>query len=175
MPALSEKHISILGPLISPFERSQKKPELKVIGKGEGHKDAFLDKIHDGIDNHNPEPFHEITVKELEDYNIMKGGSFPDKCYLWVIDEISIKIIWEKTMNSLRGEAIPHKPYVCHTNITGGARAYLGGEIYFCQDGNIYVNFKSDRYGWPDTELKKQMALTYMEDCGYRNLVMTTF
>tara|TARA_R110002020_G_scaffold250965_2_gene464873 strand:+ start:6113 stop:6640 length:528 start_codon:yes stop_codon:yes gene_type:complete len=175
MPAVSHIHVEVLGPLIAPFERSKKPENKKVIGKGEGHNDAFLDKIHDGINNNYPEPYYQISVDELNHFRIMEGGSFPAKCYLWVIDEVSIKLIWEKTSNVLRGEELPDKPYVCHTNITGCNPAYIGGEIYFCENGHIYVNFKSDRYGWPETEEKKQMALQYMEYVGYKNLIMTEF
>lgn len=174
MPALSSDHIQVLGPLIQPFERSLNKT-IDDLKPGEGHNSEFLNKIHDGINNHKPEPYHEITLEELKFYRIMDGGSYPEKCYLWVIDAVSIKMIWEKTMNVRRGEAIPEKMYVCHTNITGCNPAYLGGELYFCQDGNIYVNFKSDRYGRPETEEKKRMAIQYMEYVGYKNLVLTNF
>lgn len=173
MPALSTNHIQVLGPLIQPFERSPNKT-IDDLKPGESHNNEFLSLIHDGINNHNPEPFYEITRQELQQYRIMDGGSYPDKCYLWVIDKVSIKMIWEKTMNVRRGEARPDKMYVCHTNITGCDPAYIGGELYFCEDGNIYVNFKSDRYGRPETEEKKQMAIQYMEDVGYKNLVLTT-
>jgi hypothetical protein len=84
---------------------------------------------------------------------------------------MSLKIIWEKTPNTLRGAARPDRPYVCHTNITGSQKAYIGGEMYFCQDGNIYVNFSSDRYGVAATETNKQMAIQYMEECGYQNII----
>jgi len=104
----------------------------------------------------------------------MEGGKLLDKCYLWVIDDVSIKIIWEKTSNVRRGEELPDKPFVCHTNITGCAPAYIGGELYFCADGNMYVNFASDRYGRPETEAKKLMAIQYMRDVGY-NPIMTTY
>lgn len=175
MPALSEKHIEVLGPLILPFDRSPEKNIDTDIRVGESHNTEFLDIIHDGIDNHNPDPFFQLTTQELEENRIMDGGKLLDKCYLWVIDHISIKIIWEKTMNVRRGEEIPQKPYVCHTNITGCAPAYIGGELYFCENGNIYVNFASDRYGRPETEEKKQMAIQYMRDCRYKNVIMTNY
>ena len=174
MPALSNHHIAVLGPLITPFERSPDK-SMDDLKPGEGHNNEFLNQIHDGIDNHNPEPYFEVTIEEFTQYRIMDGGSFPDKCYLWVIDNVSIKMIWEKTRNERRGETLPKKKYVCHTNITACEPAFIGGELYFCEDGNIYVNFKSDRYGRPETDEKKQMAIQYMNDVGYTNLVMTDF
>jgi hypothetical protein len=175
MPALTKRHIEILEPLIKPFERSPEKSIDTHIRAGEDHNDEFLEIIHDGIDNHKPEPFFELTIQELKENRIIDGGKLLDKCYLWVIDHVSIKIIWEKTMNVRRGEEIPQKPYVCHTNITGCEPAYIGGELYFCEDGNIYINFASDRYGRPETEEKKQMAIKYMKDCGYKNVIMTNY
>jgi len=168
MPALNEKHISALKPLIDPFERSPSKNINNDLFEGEKHNDEFLPFIHDGIDNNKPKQYCEITIEELIEHKILNYGSFSDKCFLWVIDEISIKIIWEGTPNVLRSPI--GKPYVCHTNITACGKAYLGGEMYFCEDGNIYVNFKSDRYGRPQTEAQKEMAIQYMQDVGYRNV-----
>lgn len=173
MPAVNETHTKVLGPLIQPFQRSPDKALETHLRKGEGHNDEFLKSIHDGIDNNRPEPYHELTIEELKKYRINEGGKYLEKCYLWVIDEVSIKIIWEKTSNILRGEEIPTKPFVCHTNITGCQPAYIGGELHFCADGNIYVNFSSDRYGRPETLEKRKMAIRYIEEVGYKNIVMT--
>lgn len=175
MPALSEKHITVLGPLIKPFERSPGKNIETHLKAGEGDNNEFLDIIHDGINNHKPKPYLELTLNELEKERIMDGGKLLEKCYLWVIDHVSIKIIREKTMNVRRSEEIPNKPYVCHTNITGCKPAYIGGEMHFCENGNIYVNFASDRYGRPETDEKKQMAIQYMKECGYKNVIMTNY
>jgi len=171
MPALNQQHIAILSPLITPFERSPEKSIEKDLLEGERHNDEFLSVIHDGINNKRPIQYVEISVEELHMHKIPKGGSFADKCFLWVIDSISIKIIYEKTRNILRSSSRPDKPYVCHTNITACSKAYIGGEMYFCEDGNIYVNFKSDRYGRPETEEKKNMAIKYMIDVGYKNII----
>ncbi len=176
MPALTKKHTTVLEPLIKPFERSPNKTIENDIRPGEDHNNEFLGAIHNGINNRRPKPFHQLTIRELEDNRIMDGlGKVLEKCYLWVIDEESVKIIWEKTMNIRRKEGNPQKPYVCHTNITGCKPAYIGGELFFCEDGNIYVNFASDRYGRPENEDKKKMALQYMRDCGYKNVIMTNY
>lgn len=172
MPVLSQEYIEILGPLIVPFERSPNKSLEDNLEIGEGHNDEFLAKIHDGRDNDYPTPFLELTVEELHKHRITKGGAFPDKCYLWIIDSVSIKLIWEKTPNYRRGEGNPDKPFVCHTNITGCEPAFIGGEMYFCQDGNTYVNFKSDRYGWPETKEKKVTAVMYIREVGYKNVIL---
>src|SRR6185436_18849228 len=94
---------------------------------------------------------------------ILEGGKFLEKCYLWIIDAVSIKIMLELTPNVLRGTAIPQKPYVCHTNITGCQKAITGGEMYFCEDGNIYINFSSDRYGYRGADKRKERVIEVME------------
>lgn len=170
MPALNNTHIVILQPLINPFDRSPDKTLENDLKEGEGHNNEFLQFIHDGIENNPPIQFTQITVAELNEHGILRGGSYRPKCFLWVIDSVSIKIIWEGTRNILRSSI--GKPFVCHTNITACSQAYIGGEMYFCEDGNIYVNFKSDRYGSPETEEKKQMAIQYIRDVGYQNVTL---
>lgn len=172
MPAITEKHKKILGPLISPFYRSPEKTLETHLRKGEGSNDEFQDYIHDGIDNGYPNPFLQITIEERDENRILEGGKFLEKCYLWVIDEVSIKIILELTPNTERGEEQPTKAYVCHTNITGCKDAFIGGELYFCEDGTIYINFSSDRYGRPESEEKKKMVITAMEHMKYNNIII---
>lgn len=171
MPKLNNYHIEVLKPLITPFERSGQKSIEKDLLEGEGHNEEFIPFIHNGENNSKPVQYTEITLEELQEHRILEGGSYREKCFLWVIDSESIKMIWEGTHNYIRSAI--NKPFVCHTNITGCAKAYLGGEIYFCEDGNIYVNFKSDRYGRPETEIKRQMAIEYMEYVGYKNIKRT--
>lgn len=172
MPVLQSHHILELSPLKEPFEGNGRK-SLNDLLKGEEHKDEFLDFIHDGYDNKNPIQFTELNIEERDEHKIDRGGKFPDKCFLWVIDSVSLKIMWEKTPNEKRKQSRPDRPYVCHTNITGSDKAYIGGEMYFCKDGNIYVNFSSDRYGVAATDQNKLMAIQYIKDCGYHNVVNT--
>jgi len=174
MPALTEEHIKILGPLINPFERNLEKPpfDIEVLkARGEAHNNAFTYAIHNGIDNGLPTtPEKILTTQERDEYRILEGRKYLEKCYLWVIDEVSIKIMWEKTPNILRGAAIPEKAYVCHTNITGCQKALAGGEMYFCEDGNIYINFSSDRYGYRGTDERKKRVIEVMEYMEYKNI-----
>lgn len=173
MPQLTEIHIKSLQPLKAPFEGNSRKSIERDLLKGEESNTEFESFIHDGFQNNPPIQYVEITIQELQTNQVHRGGKYPEKCFLWVIDSISIKIIWEKTPNERRGAARPDRPYVCHTNITGSQGAYIGGEMYFCEDGNIYVNFSSDRYGVAASEENKQMAIQYMIDCGYRNIIRT--
>jgi len=175
MAALDQNHILVLSPLINPFDRSPTKKLATHLLKGETHNDEFLESIHDGINNHNPQPYYELTVEELNTNRVAEGSKFFPKCYLWVIDDTSIKIILESTPNTKRGEELPNKPFVCHTNITGCKPAYIGGELHFCENGIMYVNFSSDRYGRPETQEKKQMAIQYMRDVGYNAVITPDF
>lgn len=173
MPRLTEIHIKSLRPLKAPFEGNPRKSIEKDLLEGEKHNDEFIEFIYDGFENKPPKQYVEITLQDLHTNEVHRGGKFLSRCFLWVIDEISIKIIWEKTPNSLRSASRPDKPYVCHTNITGSRSAYIGGEMYFCEDGTIYVNFSSDRYGVAASEENKQMAIQYIIDCGYQNVIRT--
>jgi len=167
MPALTPEEKKNLGKFINPFERSKTKTIEKNLFDGEKHNDEFTDFIHDGIENNEPPQFVKITVDELTEKKILSGSSYAEKCFLWIIDDVSIKIIWEKTSNVRRYP----KQYVCHTNITACGKAYIGGEMYFCEDGNIYVNFMSDRYGWPETDEHKRCAIEYIKKVGYKNVI----
>lgn len=177
MPILQQEHITGLSPLIYAFEGHPKKTKETHLFDGEKSNEEFLPLIYDGKDNDFPKQFHQgllVTEAELNQHKIDKGNSFRLKCFLWVIDNNSIKIIWEMTSNVKRGEYVFGKPFVCHTNITGeNGQAYIGGEMYFCENGNIYVNFSSDRFGVVATEEKKLMALKYMADCKYKNIIRT--
>jgi|GEM_PF-3117684 len=177
MPVLQQEHINSLSPLIYPFEGHPSKTKEAHLFDGEKENDIFLSLVYDGKDNKYPKQFHNglfVTDAELNGHNIDKGNSFRLKCFLWVIDKDSIKIIWEMTSNVKRGEYVFGKPFVCHTNITGeNGQAYIGGEMYFCVNGNIYVNFRSDRFGVVASQEKKLMAIKYMEDCDYKNIINT--
>lgn len=173
MPALTEEHIALLGPPVLPFERSNKPPfdidDLR--SKGEAHNDEFQYAIHNGIDNGLPTPYLEVTIEERDEKRILEGRKFKEKCYLWVIDTTSVKIILERTPNVLRGAAVrPSKGIVCHTNITACEPALAGGEMYFCEDGNIYINFASDRYGYRGSDERKKRVIEVLEYMQYKNI-----
>ena len=174
MPELVEEHINGLQPLIDAFEGHPTKTQESHLLTGEKHNDEYLDQIYDGKDNSKPTQFKDelyVTDEEIKEHKIDKGNSYPQKCFLWVIDSKSIKFLWEMTPNILRSESRPDRPYICHTNITGNGKAYIGGEMYFCKNGTIYVNFSSDRYGVVASEENKLMAIKYMEDCNYKNII----
>jgi len=127
--------------------------------------ERLLKMIHDGIFNEKPsEKYIELNAEETE--IVRTTGKFEEKCFLWVLDEISIKIIREKTPNVLRTHK---KNMVCHTNITGCSNAHLGGELFFCHTGDVYISYFSDRYGNPSNEQWEE-AKKYIENLGYSPL-----
>ncbi|MCA0446597.1 MAG: hypothetical protein LCH54_10250 [Bacteroidetes bacterium] len=167
MPKLTQQEKDRLGPLIPPFGRNTTKPvDRKIVEDGEREKIEFEHLIYSGHENGNPHQFTTISIDEVEILR-QKGGKWGEKSFLWVIDEETIKIIKEKNTNTLRS----HKPeFVCHTNLTGNGHAFIGGEIYFCEDGRKFINFFSDRYGNPSKE-QWEAAKSYFEKVGYTPLI----
>lgn len=179
MPILQQSHIDGLSPLIYAFEGQENKSRNTHVFPGEGDTELFVEFIHDGRDNGYPTQFHchhLLTDEEIVSKRIEEGNSYPMKCFLWVIDVVSLKIIWEMTPNIKRKTMVPSKPFVCHTNITGtNGQAYIGGEMYFCENGTTYVNFNSGRFGIVASEEKKAMAIQYFKDCNFKNVVRVDF
>lgn len=61
-------------------------------------------------------------------------------CHLWVIDERGVPYLLERPMPECGG--LPPK----HTNLTGGAAAWIGGEVWFKNASALYVSGGSGRY-----------------------------
>jgi hypothetical protein len=85
-------------------------------------------------------------------------------CHLWVIDQSGIPFILEHVLLA-RPLASGR---VTHTNLTGGAPASCGGEIWFdpADDALIYVNSCSGRYG-PNSLYKLEHAVEVIRQLGY--------
>lgn len=60
--------------------------------------------------------------------------------YLWVIDSQGIPYVLNVPSLFL-GDKVPK-----HTNLTGGAEAYVGGELWFATADSLYVSGGSGRY-----------------------------
>ena len=60
--------------------------------------------------------------------------------YLWVIDARGIPYILEAPLQVI-GSTLPK-----HSNLTGGAEAYLGGEMWFTSTVALYISGGSGRY-----------------------------
>lgn len=80
--------------------------------------------------------------------------------YLWVIDDTGIPYIFEIRYPLLEN-TVPK-----HTNLTGGAPAYMGGELWFFTSESIYFSGGSSRYA-PRNAEHLDDAATVFEDYGY--------
>jgi hypothetical protein len=170
MPTLTTREKRLIGPLISPFQDSNKTEQQKEMKDGEFDRSAFEEFIHPGERDGKPSHrYAELTLREIR--KVMRTGRCPEKCFLWIIDETSIRLIREKIRNPTRQP--PKQGYICHTNITGWGTARAGGELFFGRDGRVYINPFSDRYGgdrllrgrrWPT-------IIQYFKRVGYKNLV----
>ncbi len=161
MAAPNHEQLEGLGPPIPPFARSETKT---IASLQEGSEDILYgvaNGVYDATNNNYPKDLVTISTEELE---LLQDPAIEiiEKKYLWVIQEDGIKIIKESTLNPKRS---PTKKYVCHTNLTGAGEALQGGELYFCDDGAVYLNNKSDRYGCyregQDKNVQRNMVLTY--------------
>lgn len=84
--------------------------------------------------------------------------------YLWVINDDGLFIQLEATPNPNA-----ERQCICHTNLTNGEKAYQGGEIWFHEDGTVYINYASGRYG-ASTKEHRQGVLQYFREVGYSKL-----
>ena len=163
-------------PLIDPFGRVPPERLAKKTRKaGETHREGFEPFIYDAIRNSVPSVDQGFVTLTLEDAEIVRtqpheewSDAHRDACFLWVIDEDRIRLIREGTRNTRRDPQV-----VCHTNLTGNTKARIGGELFFCEDGTVIINQKSDRYGRATPE-QFEVALNYFRRVGYRNLIAVT-
>lgn len=173
MAELTQEEKRLLGTIIKPFERSNKSPDKKQPKDGEVEMDEFLELIHSVDWDGKPPQYIYLRKDEIvaltDDPLTFRANRtlYREKCFLWVIDSSLIRIIREKTRNVKRTH---DSDFVCHTNLTAWGEAYIGGELFFGEDGNIYINYFSDRYGNPSAtqwEIAKQIFIRL----GYENLI----
>ena len=81
--------------------------------------------------------------------------------YLWIINNDGLFLQLEATPNPAAARGC-----ICHTNLTAGAKAYQGGELWFHEDGTLYVNYSSGRYG-AETKKQRNGVLKYFGEVGY--------
>lgn len=71
-----------------------------------------------------------------------------ESMYLYVIPGEVLKYAQERCP---KGKTLARKE-VCHTNLTGGAKAYCGGELCFIDESSVFYNGLSGRYPPRDSE-----------------------
>ncbi len=90
--------------------------------------------------------------------------------YLWVIDKKGLKIVRE-----LNEFTASERGYVSHTNLTGGGKAYSGGEVWFISENKVRINAGSGAYGksWKNrdkehlTQYEYNKAIEFWKGLGY--------
>lgn len=83
--------------------------------------------------------------------------------YLWAIAKDDVPYALEKCAYG----ATLQTGVIKHTNLTGGADAHCGGEIWFVDSNSILIGGSSGRYG-PDTEEQLTDAALAFSAGGYR-------
>ena len=130
MPVPTERHIEEMGSEVYPFERKNNGSKV-----GTGENIIFENEIYNATEDGKPENVIIVSREEIET-NPLHGK------YLWIINKSGLLLILEATPNTTASRGC-----VCHTNITGGAQALQGGELWFGENDQVYINFKSARYG----------------------------
>ena len=169
MPLPNEEEINQFGPLIPPFGRNTRTDKAKVLNRGEDILYGLDSGAYDATSNGLPEnvvliekKYFELLIKNCGKYR----DDFEEQKYLWVIGTWGLRMILEHTRNTARRP----KQYVCHTNLTGGMEAYQGGELWFCEDGRVGINWFSDRYGATSIDQWKTVV-SHFKRVNYTNLV----
>ena len=146
---ISDKLLEKLGAAVLPFER---RDFYREVDDGEGLIEPFLDKIIKITQAFVPENAICYSLTKIS-RELPKNAM-----YIWVIDEECLKIIEDKTPNpfAMRGN-------VCHSNLTGGKKAFQGGELWFTNKGEIALNFSSGRYGATEP-LHEKGVVEYFEE-----------
>ena len=103
-------------------------------------------------------------LQPAPDTNVIYGSppkSLSDKTttYLWVIDARGVPYILE--FRIARIGAMPK-----HTNLTGGNKAYLGGEMWFESNTALCISGGSGRYP-PQNAAQLEDAVKVFESFGY--------
>ena len=88
-----------------------------------------------------------------------RGGATSNR-YLWIIDTRGVPYIFEQPIPALNN-AIPK-----HTNLTGGAEAYMGGELWFTSESSMYLSGGSGRYP-PVSVRQLEEAASAFKSFGY--------
>jgi hypothetical protein len=91
-----------------------------------------------------------------------KARESEDTKYLWVIaaEDVPLALECNNTAKLQRG-------YLSHTNLTGGADAHSGGELWFTDASVLILNGGSGRYP-PQSEAELEQAALAFKAMGYK-------
>jgi len=149
MPAPSAEYVERMGPPVAPFERIGFSRDILP-----GEEIIFVEHIIDLSEGLIPNNILRTSS------NVISNG--PEEArYLWIIDPSGLKILLERIENPYSS-----RRKMVHTNITDGANALQGGELWFSEEGKIYINNRSGRYG-ANTLKQREAILEYFRAIGF--------
>lgn len=120
-----------LGPEAEPFERFNRKNPAAPRTVGAGEAISFATYV-----------IHISSAGVNQFVTTTRNNLCKSTVYLWVIDVDGLHVILESTRNPAASRGC-----VCHSNISAGAPALQGGELWFLSPDSIVINFRSGRYG----------------------------
>src|ERR1700680_2268179 len=91
----------------------------------------------------------------------------PDARHLWVIRAVDFPVALELCE---WGQQLDDKK-LKHSNLTAGAPAHSGGEIWFIEENRIALNANSGRYG-AESEEEFQHIVNTLRNCGFHTASM---
>jgi hypothetical protein len=142
-----DEYRAVYPPRVPDLSRQESPDEVSSISAAEGRR--------------------EFTVAPADD--VLTGavprarGEQQGTKYLWVVGLTDVPYALE----SLPGRTVPARGYLAHTNLTGGAQAHAGGEMWFLDEASVVINGGSGRYPPREPEELKKVAAA-LSRCGYR-------
>ncbi len=164
MAAPTQQELQAFGELIEPFQRNKRRKTAekdlrdahKINSIESGIGDKIYDAVNDGLPKY-PKVKNYVTGEIILQISKRELDNKKEYCFLWVLDQGGIKVLWENVENLLDVDK-----EVKHTNITAAGLAFHGGELFITDDNKIFVNNASDRYG--DSERQHwEAVITYFK------------
>lgn len=138
-------------------------PETEAFGRARIKNSSFNGSIKKGEAKSFDAHIINLTNDFFESPKTVSSDNLtPDCRYLWIINHDGLFILLEFTPNPDAARGV-----VCHTNITKGAKALQGGELWFISSRHVVINYKSGRYG-AETDIQQEAVVDYFKSLGYR-------
>ncbi len=142
----------------------------RTIEKGEDNLMPSYDASLNGLPNDLVFATTIDQIKEEKDLESQKRYSeiTNRRKYLWVLAENKILLAYEPIpVENPRG-------FICHSNITGGGKAIIGGELWFLKNEKeeieVHINFDSGRYKTIDAPKQHPLVYSLFECVGYQHV-----
>lgn len=139
---------------LPPHKKAEHDDEVRLLGPS------------DGVFDLEAGPAMATATVLLEDrVDPLPHGSPDEGRHLWVIAKAGAPALLEEAPNVKPPLQLKKAK---HTNLTGGAEAYCGGEVWFDPDDDttIYVNGASGRYG-PQKREDLEDAVSFFRHLGF--------